>query len=105
MDLKLYLDFHEWEQIFEVIYYRGRIGFENSIKYVIHSNEQGHNRPHLHAQYQNKEVSIDITTGKIIAGNLPSQKKKLACQWVLNHQDLIRNKWNELSNGIEIDVM
>jgi hypothetical protein len=105
MDFKLYLDFREWEKIFEAIHYRGQIGFDNSIKYIIHSNEQGHNEPHLHAQYQNKEVSIGINTGKIIVGNLPSQKEKLACQWVLNHNELISNRWNELSNGIKIDVM
>lgn len=105
MDFELYLKFQEWEQIFEVVSYRGRVGFDNSIEYIIHTNEQGHNTAHLHAKYQDKEIVIGIISGKVIAGNMESQKTKQACEWVLNNQQLLKSRWNELSNGIKIDVL
>lgn len=105
MDFELYIAFREWEQIFEVIHYRGQVGFDNSIKYTIHTNEQGHNQPHLHAKYQDKEIVISIGTCLGIAGNIHPKKNKQACDWVSNNQELLKDKWNELTNGIKIDVL
>lgn len=99
-----YLIFIDWENIFEVMHYRGRIAFDNSITYIIHTKEKGHNRPHIHAQYQKKQISIDIETNKKIKGNLKPDKEKLAIQWVINNKEFIIKKWNELTNGITIPV-
>ena len=104
MDMELFFAFIEWEQIFEALHYRGRVGFDNSIEYVIHSNEQGHNKAHLHARYQQKEIVLEIPSGIIITGNLPMPKAKQASQWVQKNSDLLIKKWNELSNGIRIPV-
>lgn len=79
--------------------------FENSISYVIHTNEQGHNKPHLHAQYQDKEVVLEIPTGNILVGNLSGNKMKQASAWVISNADFISQRWNELSNGIKIPVI
>ena len=98
-DIKMLM---QWRIILDVICYRGRIGFENSISFVIHSNEQGHNKPHLHAKYNSSEVVIEIPTGEIITGNLPKDKNKLASKWVIDNSDYLKSKWNELSNGIKI---
>ena len=68
----------QWRIILDVICYRGRIGFDNGITFVIHPKEQGHNKAHLHAKYNNSEVVIEIPTGIIITGNLPKDKNKLA---------------------------
>ena len=104
MDTELYLQFREWEGIFEALHYRGRIAFDNSIVYVIHTNEQGHNKPHLHAQYQDKEIVLEIPTGNVLGGNLARNKAKWASKWVQSHADYITTKWNELSNGIKLPV-
>lgn len=104
MDMSLYFQFIEWESIFEVLHYRGRVGFENCITYVIHTNEQGHNKPHLHAQYQDKEIVLEIPTGAVLAGNLPGKKAKAASEWVIANGDLLSQKWNTLTNGIKIPV-
>ena len=104
MDGRLYLQFFEWEHIFTVTHYRGKIAFENSISYIIHSNEQGHNKPHLHAKYQEQEIVLETPTGKVLAGNLPPSKSRKATQWVIEHTKYIEEKWNELSNGIKIPV-
>ena len=72
----------EWEQIFETLYYRSQVGFDNSIEYIIHSNEQGHNKAHLHARYQQREIVLEILSGIIITGNLPMPRAKQASLWV-----------------------
>lgn len=104
-DYKTYIYFREWGQIFSVTHYRRRIGFENSIKFTIHTNESGHNKPHLHAQYNENEIVIEIPSGKIIVGNLPPRKAKQASNWVVNNIDYVIHKWNDLSNGIKIPVL
>lgn len=104
MDMSLYFQFIKWESIFDVIHYRGRVAFENSITYVIHTNEQGHNKPHLHAQYQDREIVVEIPTGSILAGNLSGKKAKMASEWVVANADILSQKWNDLTNGIKIPV-
>lgn len=94
----------QWWGIFEVIHQRGRVGKENGIKFIIHTAENGHNEPHLHAKYQNKEVSISINTCKVITGNLPINKLNEAIEWTKNNQAMVKDKWNELINGITIPV-
>ena len=103
-DPELYFQFYEWESILEVIHYRGRIAFDNSIEYIIHTNEQGHNKPHLHARYRDREVVIDLIDGTILAGKISGNQAKKASSWVQTHKDYVNQKWNELSNGIKIPV-
>lgn len=103
-DPELYFAFMEWETILEVIHIRGRVALDNSIEYVIHSNEQGHNKPHLHAKYRDREVVIEIETGSVLEGRLSGCRAQEASRWVLTHKDLLTQKWNELTNGIKIPV-
>jgi hypothetical protein len=37
--------------------------------YEVRSNESNHSIPHIHAQYGEYQVSIEIKTGKILVGN------------------------------------
>lgn len=71
-------EMREWQCIFDYISKRGRVGEENGINFIIHTSENGHNKPHLHAQYQQKEVVLKIPSGKVITGNINSKKMKLA---------------------------
>ena len=89
MDMELFFAFMEWEQIFE---------------FIIHCSEQGHNKAHLHAKYQQKEIVLEIPSGIIITGNLPTPRAKQASQWVQKNSDLLIKKWNELLNGIRLPV-
>lgn len=103
-DPEMYFRLMEWETILEVIHIRGRVAFDNSIDYVIHTNEQGHNKPHMHAKYREKEIVIEIGTGIVLEGRLSPQRAQQASKWVLSHKDFLTQKWNELTNGIKIPV-
>ena len=105
-DIDLYYDFREWEMIFDIVHYRGRVGFERGIEYIIHTNEVGkHNLPHLHAKYQNSEAVIELTTGKVLAGNLKPTQNRMASEWVIRNDEMLRNRWNELTKGIKVEIV
>ena len=93
-------EMREWESVFDCISKRGRVGEESGIRFIIHTAENGHNKPHLHAQYQQKEVVLEIPSGKVITGNIDSRKIKLASKWVVANKTFLKQKWNELSHGV-----
>lgn len=78
------------------------IGRDKGIIYFIHLEAVGrqrHSLPHVHARYQNTEISIDFD-GNIIAGELiPERKEKEAIEWVLVNIELCKSKWNEYCGG------
>ena len=88
----------KWVEIFEPVFVRGKVGFDNGIHFIIHTAENGHSKPHLHARYQNKEVVLEIPSGNTLTGNLPANKMKLASRWVVENQEYLKQKWNELTN-------
>jgi len=97
--------FMTWDIIFDIIHVRGKIESINGINFIIHSNEAGkHNKPHIHCQYQCKEVVIEIESAKILAGNIPVSKQKIAQKWISTHHDYIADNWNKLSNGMILPV-
>ena len=93
-------EMREWDRVFDYISKRGRVGEESGIRFIIHTAENGHNKPHLHAQYQQKEVVLEIPSGKVITGNIDSRKMKLASKWVVANRAFLKQKWNELSHGV-----
>ncbi len=102
----LFTVYHEWYQIFNVIHIRDRVHTIDSIKLYIYSEDNvSHNKPHLHAYYQNKSIIIDLKDLKIIEGNLPIVQQKKALKWVKNNTDFINKKWNELNSGVQIPVI
>ncbi len=63
-------------------------------------SEQGgkHNMPHIHAEYQDDEIVLDLD-GNIIEGTIPKGKLKLLLAWIeIHHEDLLAN-WKLLSAG------
>lgn len=94
-----------WIEIFEPVITRGKVGFDNGIHFLIHTAENGHSKPHLHATYKDKEISLEIPSGKILAGNLPANKATKASHWVIDNQEYLKQKWNELTNcGIRFEL-
>ncbi len=58
-----------------------------------------HHLPHIHADYQEKVAVYSISDGKVLAGELPSNKHKLVVAWIEIHkEDLIAN-WSLAVNG------
>lgn len=101
------INYSDWYNIFSVIHIRKRIATIDEIKIYIYPNESTsqHKLPHLHAIYNDKEVVARIDTGDFIRGNIDKNKHKILKKWISEHQDLIKEKWEELNNGIIIPVV
>ena len=82
------------DEVFEVMEIRRRIGKENGIEFIVHSNENNHARPHIHAKYGGYEISIAIDDQVILAGNLPKKNNKIAQEWVKTHKNELMEEWN-----------
>ena len=63
-------------------------------------NEKGgkHNMPHIHAEYQDDNVVMDLD-GNIIEGNLPKPKLNLLTAWIQIHREDLEANWKLLSDG------
>lgn len=85
------------DSVFEIYEIRGRVGNENGIRFSIRTNEQNHSLPHVHAQYGNYNISIEIATGNILAGNLPKKNQKAAVEWVLQNRNKLLNDWKDIA--------
>ena len=61
-----------------------------------------HKVPHIHVKYQGEEAIFSIPDGKILEGNMKTNKKKLVEAWILIHEDELMADWELAINGEEI---
>lgn len=96
----------EWEFILKNMYDFVQVGRVNGIRFEVYPNERGHNRPHLHVSTSDAAMSIAIDNGDILAcsGKISPTQKKMAKKWIEENHDFIVSKWNEFSNGFEIEI-
>ena len=52
-----------------------------------------HGPPHMHVEYQGQEALIDITSGQVLAGSLPSRALALVRQWRLDNAAELAQNW------------
>lgn len=52
---------------------------------------------HIHARYNQHEVSISILTGEVLAGNIPQKNLKLAQKWIISHREKLLRDWCTLA--------
>jgi len=55
-----------------------------------------HNSPHFHAEYAGYRCLVDVISGCVIQGALPSRQLKLVLAWNELHRDELMQNW-ELS--------
>ena len=60
-----------------------------------------HNPPHFHVYYNEYSASVDVETGQMIEGSLPSRQRKLVEAWAELHHDELVADWNLVMNGEE----
>jgi hypothetical protein len=60
---------------------------------MIFSDNGQHNKPHIHAYYNEYEASIGID-GELLAGSLPVKQLKLVEAWLTIHEDELYASWN-----------
>lgn len=57
-----------------------------------------HNKPHIHAFYNEHVATFDLE-GNIIEGNLPNSQRKLLQAWIEIHRDELKRLWNLFIQG------
>ena len=67
----------------------------DSIKILIYFDD--HLPPHFHAQYNEYEELIIISTLETYAGSLPNKQRKKVIEWASKNQEYLMQKWNEFN--------
>jgi hypothetical protein len=71
------------------------------IRMFFRDNEK-HNLPHIHADYQGQVGVYSIPNGELLAGSLPLSKQKLVIAWIEIHKEELMADWNLAVNGQNI---
>jgi len=61
-----------------------------------------HKIPHIHVKYQGEEAVFTIPNGKVLSGEMKTNRKKLVEAWILIHEDELMADWELAINGEEI---
>lgn len=64
------------------------------IRMLVERNTK-HNTPHIHAKYNEYEVSIAFD-GTVLEGELPIKQMKLLQAWIAIHEDDLKANWTML---------
>jgi hypothetical protein len=65
-----------------------------------YDNEK-HNTPHVHAEYQDFSASFSIEDGSLLAGKLPPKQTKIIQAWIEIHQEDLLIDWKLAVDGKE----
>jgi Domain of unknown function (DUF4160) len=58
-----------------------------------------HNRPHLHAYYQDEVAIYGVDSIDLLAGSLPRPQQRLVEAWAELHQAELLANWQRLQEG------
>ena len=75
--------------------------FYGIVVYLYYLDNRQHNLPHIHAKYQEYEIIVSISDGRIIDGELPPNKLKLLLAWMEIHNEELMADWNLAVEGQE----
>ena len=67
----------------------------------IHVYNGEHRPPHIHADYNEFEVLIEIESGKIYAGNMPARQLKLVFDWLGGNSGWALQVFDELNSSLK----
>lgn len=71
------------------------------VRMFSYDNDQ-HHLPHVHAEYSGHNAVFAITTGEVLAGELPSNKTRLMQAWIEIHRDELLADWQLAISGDEL---
>lgn len=57
-----------------------------------------HNPPHFHAKYQNYQITVEISNGKI-NGEMPERGLRFILEWLEIHREELLQAWENATNG------
>lgn len=67
--------------------------------YFYYADNRKHNRPHLHAKYNEYDAVVSIDDGIVLEGELPPGKIKLVQAWIEIHQQELKYNWELAVKG------
>lgn len=108
--LRTYIDPQETGSMkvcFLVSHDAGVVYKENRLRFCMNSREgTQHNEPHVHVEDVRHEfaASLDLFTGDVLAGELPAKFKNEANRILSDNRDYFIKSWNQLTDGIRIDI-
>lgn len=66
------------------------------VRFEIRLRENGHNDPHIHIIYAGEDISISLTTQKILAGKISNIRvRNRAIKWVRDNADDLIKEWRK----------
>ena len=76
--------------------------FYGLVIYLYFADNKRHHIPHVHVKYQDENASISIPDGRILEGNLKSNKMKLVQAWIVIHAEELMADWELAISGQSI---
>ena len=73
--------------------------FYGIVIYMYFEDNKQHNKPHIHAFYNECEAVFDINSGEIITGKFPPKESKYVQAWVLLRQNELLANWKLALEG------
>lgn len=70
---------------------------------VIKMYYNDHNPPHFHAEYGSSQMVVDVNTLAVIGGRLPPRATGLVMEWAAQHQQELRDAWQQARNMEPLD--
>jgi hypothetical protein len=70
------------------------------IRMYFFDNKQ-HQQPHIHAESADFRAVFSISDGELLAGKMPSEKRRLVPAWLVIHRDELLADWQIAVNGEE----
>lgn len=68
---------------------------------IIQMYGEDHNPPHFHVQYNDYRAIIEILSGEILQGSLPSKQLKYVQVWADIHREELLDNFIKLNNDIK----
>ena len=66
---------------------------------MYYMDNRQHNVPHIHVNYQGQEAVVSIPDGKILEGEIKSNKMKLVQAWIEIHNEELMANWELALKG------
>ena len=64
---------------------------------------QDHEPAHFHAIYAEAEALVEIATGRIRSGGLPSRAQRLVLDWLNLHRNELLEDWRRAQAGLPLN--
>ena len=99
MDKQIWNLYNELCIIFGVLHTRGLVFQEKGIRFYIYAKESGHNKPHLHIEYDGKKLALEIPSGEVLNNNYKMNSHQLltAQKILIKNKYFFIKEWNRIT--------